>query len=124
VSTEQQAEPDPAVDAGQSETTAAWMTADRAHLERLIADSAVPKRRRWWRRPLPWLVVRQYQRHEHVVAARRWEWRAEITARWRSRRHATEIGVFYTARHRTHVRKASIDAELIRDERAAKRAES
>lgn len=108
------------LNAGQSETTVAWMAADRAHLERLIADSAAPKRQWWWRKPLPWLVVRQYQRNEHVLCAHRWERLAEACARWRSRRHATEIGVFYTARHRTHIRKA----ERICDERAAKRAES
>lgn len=94
----------------QSETTVAWMTADRAHLERLIADSDRDARW-WWRKPLPWLVVRQYQRREHVLCAHRWEWQTEVCARWRSRRHADQTGVFYTARHRTHIRKAkaSID---------------
>jgi hypothetical protein len=92
------------------DSTDAWMTAGRAHLERLIAsaddtDQAAPKRRRWQLAPLPWLVVRQYHHAEHVVCAHRWEWVAEACTTRRERRHRSEWGVFYTARHRTEIRK-------------------
>lgn len=90
------------------DSTDAWMVADRAHLERLVADAEVepaPKRRWWKRKPLPWLVVRQHQRKEHVVSAHRWEWFAERRAVRRERRHRSQVGVFYTARHRTEISK-------------------
>lgn len=78
-----------------SSDTAAWAIADRNHLLAALNDAP---------RPFPdraYQVVRQYSHlPEHQVCAHRWGWVAELCARRRmsSRRHAAEIGVFYTAR--------------------------
>lgn len=91
------------------DSTSAWEAADRAHLERLtnFGDTVWGgSRRRWWQPgPLPWLVVRQNPRSEHVICQHRFEWVAEHCAIWKERRHPGQVGVHYTARHRTHVSK-------------------
>lgn len=95
------------------DSTGAWEAADRRLMERLATpgDTVWNKtKRRWWqRKPLPWLVFRQYTRKQHLVGAHRWEWFAEVRSVRREGQHRSEVGVFYTVRHRSHVTKAGED---------------
>lgn len=95
------------------DSTSAWEIADRAHLERLTTSGDTVwggSKRRWWQPgPLPWLVVRQHPRSENVICMHRFEWVAELCSTRRERQHREQVGVHYTARHRTHVSKAGAD---------------
>lgn len=89
------------------DSTSAWAAADRELLKRLMADHRpTTRKRRWWRRkPLPWLVWHQHQRHNQLFCQHRFERVAEWCANRQERRYKGQVGVHYTVRHRTDIRE-------------------
>lgn len=69
---------------------------DREQLRKKLRTAAEPVKPAVKR---PWEVVRQYShRDDELVCAHRWEWLAELCARRRTFRYATQTGVHFTAR--------------------------